>query len=92
MEGNEPLVMEFTSKEGMKKASIPTLADTGSDIDAIPDKVYYAYFREILLRPNSPTQSATGSPPSYGWVPSKQQSTGPSMSTSPAQQRQRFTC
>ncbi|KAK4006424.1 hypothetical protein OUZ56_011577 [Daphnia magna] len=62
MEGNEPLVMEFTSKEGMKKASIPTLADTGSDIDAIRDKIYYAYFPEIPLRPKSPAQSATDSP------------------------------
>lgn len=55
-----------------KKTSIPTLVDTGSDIDTIPDKIYYVFFPEIPLWPNSLAQSATGSP-IYVWAPSKQQ-------------------
>ena len=63
MEGtNEPLTMEFTAQGGTEKASKSTLAHTGSDIDAIPDKIYYAFFPDIPLRPDSPAQSATGSP------------------------------
>ena len=83
---DKPIPMAFKVRGGPEIAQIQSLADTGSQIDVIPEEIYMILFGNVQLRPSSVAQTATGE------APFKQPSTGPKTLTHPAQRLLQFTC
>jgi hypothetical protein len=61
-EEDEPIPLSFKVRGGPEQAKILSLADTGSQIDAIPEETYMIHFHNVPLRPSSAAQTATESP------------------------------